>query len=158
MNNREVMQMALEALEFADRELIYANEMETGFQTITTAITALRAALETEPSQEPVAWMWDSSYGKQAAAMPVHPPTGAIPIYTAPQRRELSDEPRVNVVNLKGPYGGIEAHGFSEGWPSKKVLTDEEILEIAKKFKNRDQYGNFFDVLAFARAILEASK
>ena len=84
MTDRELMQMALDALErYEDGQQVYFDE----------EIKALRARL-TQPEPEPVAWMHDSHVGFN------------VPLYTAPPQREwqgLTDEEQLEIMKQFGP-------------------------------------------------------
>ena len=109
MNSREVMQMALDALDFTDSEpgsIAWEREKE--------AIDALKAALA-EP-QEPVAWGMRHSDGRiyDCIAPGEHdrePGRYTVPLYTrpAPQRQPLTDEAILAMVKTAPALNTAEA-------------------------------------------------
>ena len=104
MSNREVMQQALEALQYGKSH---------------KAISILLKALE-QPEQEPVAWMssdrawmW-SDYNKALAAVVHIPRLTLIPLYAAPPLRPwvgLTDEDWEWVADKKETSLDTFAHG-----------------------------------------------
>jgi hypothetical protein len=81
--SREAMQMALEALEADEQDMVADKDGHMVFR-VDVAITALRQAIEQAEQQEPVAWInksrnllsWDKFYADMT------------PLYTAPPPRQ----------------------------------------------------------------------
>ena len=119
--SREVMQMALEALESSG--VMWAETSE--------AITALREALE-QPQQEPVAWLFTNVQSgdieastdpddKQGEREYWHP----SPLYTAPPRRE---------------WQGLTEEEVDECyyWKDRQWTTDELVRHVEAKLKEKN--------------------
>ncbi len=102
MTDRELMQMALDALE-KSRVFVTTREKAKhpeGTEWYDERIEALRARLA-QPEPEPVAWMHDSHVGFN------------VPLYTAPPQREwqgLTDE---EIKEIVGPWGSLPISGYT---------------------------------------------
>ena len=82
MTDRDLMKLALDALEIAEVDGNCCYE----------ATELLRTRLA-QPEQEPVAWLYRDSWGVMKLSQVTPPPVGAFPVYTTPpQRKPLSDE------------------------------------------------------------------
>lgn len=141
MNNREAMQQALEALEWASD----LNQVAAEYKPMREAITALRAALA-EPVQEPVAWQWlDTGHFRKKL-----PRTAEIwnwqPLYTAPPQREPIHQWRKQMCadwydghpdhsDGGGPY---ETRTLYTTPPQRKPLTDQEVHDCFQQ-KHKDK-------------------
>ena len=80
MTLREAAQQALEALETPIHEQSFMQRQD--------ALAALRAALEQEQEQEPVAWIHGDEYGDACHWVGGRMPPAGTNLYTAPPRRE----------------------------------------------------------------------
>ena len=128
MNSREVMQMALDALDFTDSEpgsIAWEREKE--------AIDALKAALA-EP-QEPVAWGMRHSDGRiyDCIAPGEHdrePGRYTVPLYTrpAPQRQPLTQYEAWEIWDAladRGKKGEDIVHAFARAIERAHGITGE---------------------------------
>ena len=111
MTDRELMQQAIEAMEYADaclkKQLTTKTKHEYAQDLLMEAGTALRERLA-QPEQEPVAWMNPSwidpdTRGWASDSFESIQIEGWIPLYTAPRRWQgLTDEEK---AELDAKYG-----------------------------------------------------
>jgi hypothetical protein len=108
MNHKEVMQMALDALETHAKQYPH---MVKGYTV--DAVQALRAALA-QPEPKPVAWTTDLEFDYDTEIIPAKEKgrlgtsTNDIPLYTAPPQREwqgLTDEEAGGIMEDLNAYG-----------------------------------------------------
>jgi len=117
VNEREVLKLALEAL-----ESLYISPFTMPDNPIGTAITAIKAALA-QPVQEPVAWIWKDMRGQDVVSL-FEPRFNSIPLYTTPPKRPwvgLTDE---------------EIHGTP--WYNETHKTYQFALSLIAKLKERN--------------------
>ena len=120
--NREVMQQALEALEYAQSLDI------PHFEEHVNALAALRNALA-EPVQEPMAWMYEDELpsGYPYDLMFQHSKMDGVRLFPVfgpfPQRKPLT-EPELHAINPTWPAPGQE-------WGYEEVLAFARAIERA---------------------------
>jgi len=124
MTDRELMQQALYALEYAS-DMTKPENMSGCGCPICVTITALRDRLA-QPEQEPVAWYdsksgWTEFHSFKPVRKPSAPDSEWLPLYTTP--------------------------------PQRKPLTDEEMRECAKAMDAEPLAGGWPELIKFARAI-----
>lgn len=174
MIDREVMQMALEALE----DIFGKNKVDVG------AINALRAALE-HPEQEPVGY-WMGEFNDGAATLYEVPQESVfgrtyrnIPVYTTPPQQQAepvkyemrmrptwepnswsswekcSKESADDYIKTPKLHDWLyEVRAIYTSPTHRKSLTDEQIIEIAKQTKSAEPGKDGYILpVSFARAI-----
>ena len=118
MTDRELMQMALDALEEYVGVVVSVNDpndwtpkVADAGEPARKAIEALRARLA-EPEQEPVAWMHDSHVGFN------------VPLYTAPPQREWQTLTENEIKHL-----------WYEACQTNLELTSQLIVHLARNIE-----------------------
>ena len=96
---RKAAEMALEVMKY---------NRANGTPNMGAAIEALRQALA-QPEQEPVAWM-DKDSGVVGR---LHQWKNAIPLYTAPPKREWQNLTDDEIKEIVGPWGDTPIKGYT---------------------------------------------
>ena len=108
------MKQALEALEEA-----HPKPYNESVISHVEAITALRTAIEQAEKQEPVAWLYQDSWGTLKLSQIMPPPIGAFPVYTTPPAQEFVCS--TGMCHYK-------AHGYIKG-DTRSGLVDNDFGE-----------------------------